>query len=117
MIDLDSKDFTYTNVNIMRIRRMIRKSEFHCHEFTPEEIVKIAVDILRIMVEIPFGNGKQDDLEWQLFFQWDKSRDGINTLMHYLLQNAESRNNLFNEILENGDKEDLINMVKTLCDD
>ena len=115
---MDSQDFTYTNVNIMRIKRMIRNSDFYCHEFTSEEIVQIAVDILRIMVEIPFGNGcKKDDLEWQMLFNWHKSRDGIHTLMIHLLQNGKSRNNLFNEVLDNGNKDDLIKMVRILCAD
>ena len=118
MNDLDSKDFTYTNANIMRIKRMIRRSDFYCHDFTSEEIVQIAVDILRIMVEIPFGNGnKRDDLEWQMFFNWDKSRDGINTLMIHLLHTGKSRNQLFNEVLDNGDKKDLLKMINILCDD
>ena len=112
---LNNDDFTYTNVNIMRIKKMIRNSEFYCHDFKSEEIVMIAVDILRIMVEIPYGNGrKKDDLEWDMLFNWDKSRDGIHTLMIHLLQNGESRNNLFNEVLNNGDKEELISMVRAL---
>lgn len=107
MIDLNSTDYTYANLTIANIKRLISESEFHDKDYAPNEIINIALDILRIMCEIPFGDGTENEFEWDMFFKAGKTRDGILSLMAYLYRNSSAKNQLLNEILTASNKEDL----------
>lgn len=107
MVDINSKEYTYANLNIIAIKRLIGKSELNDKEFSPSEIINIALDILRIMCEISYEDGIVDEYEWELFFKCGKSRDGILTLMSYLYRNGKGKNAILNEIFEKGDEADI----------
>ena len=112
MADLNSKDYTYGNLLIKRIKRMIDKSEMGHKDFTDSEIILIGLNIFRIMAEIPFGDGSEDVHEWQLFFDAQKSEKNFMQFIHHLERIALVKNTLLNEILERTDLEDLEEFIK-----
>ena len=112
MIDLNSKDYTYANLNILQIKRLIEQSEFNDKEYSSNELINIGLDILRIMCEIPFGDGNENEFEWDLFFKAGKTREGIITLMGYLYRKSTAKNQLLNEILSTTNNEDLKELLE-----
>ena len=112
MADLNSKDYTYGNLLIKNIKRMIDKSEEGHKDFTDSDIILIGLNILRIMAELPFGNGNEDVHEWQLFFDAQKSEFNFMKFIHHLERIALVKNTLLNEILERNDLEDLEEFIK-----
>lgn len=112
MIDINSKEYTYANLNIIAIKRLISKSEFNNRDFSQSDIINIALDILRIMCEIPYSEGDVNEYEWELFFNSGKSRDGINTLMSYLYRNGKGKNSLLNEIFDIAEEKDIKQLLK-----
>ena len=107
MVDINSKEYTYANLNIITIKRLIGKCELNNREFSTSEIINVALDILRIMCEISYEDGEVNDYEWELFFKCGKSRDGIFTLISYLYRNGKGKNAILNEIYEKVEEEDI----------
>jgi len=112
MNDLQSKDYTYSNLLIKRIKRMIDKSDINHRDFSESEIVCIALNVLRIMTEIPFGNGNEDVREWELFFNAQKSYEDFMFFIHHLERMSMVKNTLLNEIIERTDIEDLEELIR-----
>ena len=112
MNDLESKEYTYSNLLIKRIKRMIDKCEIEHRDFSESEIVCIALNILRIMAEIPFGDGTEDAHEWQYFFDAQKSEGGFMHFIHHLERMSMVKNTLLNEIIERTDIEDLEQLIR-----
>lgn len=110
--DLESKEYTYSNLLIKRIKRMIDKCEIDHRDFSESEIVCIALNVLRIMTEIPFGDGTEDVHEWQLFFDAQKSYKEFMHFIHHLERMSMVKNTLLNEIIERTDIEDLEQLIR-----
>lgn len=119
-INLNSKDYTYANLNILTIKRLLEQSEYNTKDFAPNEIINIALDILRIMCEIPFcvhNNNQHDEYEWELFFNAQRTNDGIIKLMTYLFRNAEGKNMILNEVFNSLTVEDMEKYIRTINDE
>ncbi len=112
MNDLESKEYTYSNLLIKRIKRMIDKCEIDHRDFSESEIVCIALNVLRIMAEIPFGDGNEDVHEWQLFFDAQKSYKEFMHFIHHLERMSMVKNTLLNEIIERTNIEDLQQLIR-----
>ena len=117
MTDINSKDYTYANLLIMNIKRMIDESEIEHRDFSDAEIVMIALNILRIMSEMIYGNGTEDFREWELFFNAHKSEKEFQFLLHHLERMSLVKNELLNEIMTQTETEDLEKFIKTFKGD
>ena len=114
-MDLESRDYTFAKLLILRIKRMIDKCEVEHRDFSESEIVLIALNILRIMCELPYGNGNEDVREWDLFFRAQKSEEDLQFFLHHLERMGLVKNTLLNEILdmtETGDLEKFFKEVR-----
>lgn len=119
-INLNSKDYTYANLNILTIKRLLEQSEYNTRDFAANEIINIALDILRIMCEIPFAvydNKQYDEYEWELFFNAEKTGDGVIRLMTYLFRNAEGKNLILNEVFNSLTVEDMEKYIRIINDE
>ena len=112
MIEKDSMDLTYANLLIKRIRRMIDGSEFEHKDFTDEDLMTIALNVLRIMTEFIFGDGTEDVHEWQYFFDAQKSEKNFMFFLHHLERMSLVKNELLNEIMTKSETEDLEKLIK-----
>ena len=81
-------------------------------DYNESDIVGIALGILRIMTEIPFGDGTEDVHEWQLFFDAQKSYPSFMQFIHHLERMSMVKNTLLNEIIERTDIEDLESLIR-----
>ena len=112
MIEKDSNDLTYANLLIKRIRRMIDESTIEHREFSDSELMTIALNILRIMSEIFFGDGTEDAHEWQYFFDAQKSERNFMFFIYHLERMSLVKNELLNEIMTKSETEDLEKLIK-----
>ncbi len=111
-MDLESKDYTYAKLLILRIKRMIDKSSIEHRDFSESEIVVLGLNILRIMAELPFGDGTEDEHDWEYFFQAQKSEHSFMHFLHHLERMSLVKNTLLNEIIERTDIDDLEQLIR-----
>lgn len=114
-MDLKEKDYTYSNLAILQIKRLIDLTMIEHRDYSDAEIVNIALDILRIMCEISCGAIYFDEgteRTWDLFFDAQKTENGLLFLMQHLYRQSSVKNQLLNEILESTKGEDLEKLLK-----
>ena len=111
-MDYNSKDFTYANLLIIRIKRMLGSYEKPHKDFSDSEIVYLALGILRIMTEIPFGKGNDETYDWDLFFKAQKSRDDFIYFLDYLKRTSFGKNQTLNDAIEKLETEDIEEFIK-----
>lgn len=117
MIDLNDKDFTYTNLVLLQIRRILGEM-LYPQNLTDADLINIALEIMRILMEISAGVSHVSDAnekEWDLFFQAEKNEKDLTFFIHDLYVNSSVKNTLLNELLEgekNADLEELIKQYK-----
>ena len=117
MENLKNEEYSYANLVILQIRRMIDLTMIEHREYTDAEIVNIALDILRIMTEISCGTMYFDEgteRTWDLFFDAQKTEKGLLFLMADLYRHSKVKNQLINEILKSTKGEDLEKLIKEL---
>ena len=112
MENLKNKEYTLSNLLIIRIQRLMDEYEKPHKEYNDAELVGIALNILRIMLEIPFGDGSEDPREWDYFFKAIKSRDDLIFFLYHLHQMGLVKNQLLNEIIGQNRTEDLEKLIK-----
>ena len=117
MMDLESKDYTLAKLLILRIKRMIDKCEVDHRDFSESEIVRLALNTLRIMCEIYYGNGKEDPHEWDFFFRALKSERDFQLYLHHEERMSLVKNTLLNEIIDMTDAGDLEEFFKSARED
>lgn len=117
MINLESDDYSYSNVLIMRIKEMIDKSDYSHNDCTESGIINIALNIMRIMCEIPLGNGEEDEREWELFFKAQKTERDLIFLFYHLDRMSLVKNELLNEVIKTTNKEDLERLINKIKGD
>ena len=117
MMDLESKDYTLAKLLILRIKRMIDKCEVDYRDFSESEIVRLALNTLRIMCEIYYGNGKEDPHEWDFFFRALKSERDFQLYLHHEERMSLVKNTLLNEIIDMTDAGDLEEFFKSARED
>ena len=117
MMDLESKDYTLAKLLILRIKRMIDKCEMDHRDFSESEIVRLALNTLRIMCEIYYGNGKEDPHEWDFFFRALKSERDFQLYLHHEERMSLVKNTLLNEIIDMTDAGDLEEFFKSARED
>ena len=116
-MDLKDKEYAYANLVILQIKRMLDNTMKEHRDFSNWEIINIALDILRIMSEISCGTAYFDEgteRQWELFFDAQKSEDGLLFLMQDLYRHSKVKNLLLNEILQTTKGEDLEELLKEL---
>ena len=112
MNDLNSNEYTYANLTVKMIQRMMDRYERPHKDYNESDIVGIALGILRIMTEIPFGDGTEDAHEWELFFDAQKSRDALMFFIYHLYQMQTVKNQLLNDVISRTDIEDLESLIR-----
>ena len=113
-MDLNEKEFTYSNLVILQIRRMLGNM-LYTQEMKDSEIVNIALDVLRILMEISTGVchiTEDNEREWDLFFQAEKSEKDLTFFIHELYMQSKVKNTLLNDVLEGNETEDLKKLIK-----
>lgn len=116
-MDLESKEYTLAKLLILRIKRMIDKCEVDHRDFSESEIVRLALNTLRIMCEIYYGNGKEDPHEWDFFFRALKSERDFQLYLHHEERMSLVKNTLLNEIIDMTDAGDLEEFFKSARED
>ena len=116
MMDLESRDYTFAKLLIVRIKRMIDKCEVEHKDFTESDIVLLGLNILRIMCEIFYGNGKEDPHDWDYFFRALKSERDFQLFLHHLERMGLVKNVLLNEIIDLTDIGDLEKFFQDIRD-
>ena len=116
-MDLESKEYTLAKLLILRIKRMIDKCETDHRDFSESEIVRLALNTLRIMCEIYYGNGKEDPHEWDFFFRALKSERDFQLYLHHEERMSLVKNTLLNEIIDMTDAGDLEEFFKSARED
>ena len=109
---LKDKEYTLSNLLIIKIQRLMDEYEKPHKEYSESEIVRIALSILKIMLEIPFGDGSEDPREWDYFFKAIKSRDDLIFFLYHLHQMGLVKNQLLNEVIGQNRTEDLEKLIK-----
>ena len=112
MENLKDKEYTLSNLLIIRIQRLMDEYEKPHKEYSDAEIVRIALNVLRIMLEIPFGDGSEDAREWEYFFKAIESRDALIFFIYHLHQMGLVKNQLLNEVIGQNKMEDLEKLIK-----
>lgn len=114
MIDLNDKDFTYSNLVILQIRRILGNM-LYTQELSDADLINIALDVLRILMEISSGVAHMTDeieREWDLYFQAEKNEKDLTFFIHDLYVKSSVKNKLLNDILEGNETEDLKELIK-----
>lgn len=106
-MDLESKEYTFAKLLILRIKRMIDKCEVEHRDFSESEIVLLALNTLRIISEIHYGNGNEDEHEWDYFFRALKSERDFQMYLHHQERMGLVKNTLLNEIIDMTETGDL----------
>ena len=115
-MDLQSREYTFAKLLIVRIKRMIDQCKVEHRDFSESEIVLMGLNILRIMCEIYYGNGKEDPHDWQYFFDAQKSERNFQLFLHHLERMGLVKNTLLNEIIDLTDMEDLEKFFQDIRD-
>ena len=110
-MDLNDKDFTYANLQIVQIRRLLDNMLYY-QEMKDSQIVNIGLDILRIICEISSGLEGVSEREWDLFFQAQKDEKSLTFFIHDLYMKSTVKNELLNEVLKTTRIEDLEKFIK-----
>lgn len=117
MIDMESPDYTWANLLVMYIKRLIDKTNIEHRDFSESEIVLLGLNILRIMCEIHYGDGTEDAQEWQYFFQAQKTDKDFQFFLYHLERMGLVKNTLLNEIINMTETEDIENFLKKVRGD
>ena len=112
MENLNDKEYTYANLTIKRIQRMMMDDDKPLKDYSESDLVGIGLGILRIMTEIFFGDGTEDSHEWDLFFKSYKSKKDFIFFIYHLHQMQTVKNTLLNEVIQRTDLEDLEKFIK-----
>jgi len=116
-MDLNDKEYSYANLVILQIKRMLDNTNKEHHDFSNWDIINIALDILRIMTEISCGTMYFDEgteRQWNLFFDAQKTEDGLMFFITDLYRHSKVKNQLLNEVLNTTKGEDLEELIKEL---
>ena len=114
-MDLKEKESSYANLVILQIKRNLDNTMIKHKDYSNWEIINIALDILRIMSEISYGAKYYDEgteKQWQLFFDAQKTENGLLFLMQDLYRQSTVKNKLINEILNTTEGKDLMKLLK-----
>lgn len=113
-MDLTEKEYTYANLVLLQIRRNLA-AMLHHHSYSDAEIINIALDIMRILMEISSGVmhiTEENEREWDLFFQAQKDEKDFQFFIHDLYMNSNVKNRLLNEVISSNKTEDLEKLIK-----
>ena len=113
-MDLKDKDFTYANLQILQIRRILDYMLYN-QKLSDADIINIALNIRRIMMEISSGVchfSDDNEREWDLFFDAEKDEKGLTFFIHDLYMKSDVKNTLLNEVLEGNETDDLKKLIK-----
>ena len=91
---------------------MLEEMDIYHEDLTDAQIVSIALDIMRILCEIPYG--KSEDQESELFFNAYKSDTKLLMLIRMLYVDSAAKNTLLNEIMKKSKGKDLEKLIKEL---
>ena len=113
-MDLTEKEYTYANLVLLQIRRDLN-AMLHHFDYSDSELVNIALDIMRILIDISSGvmhTTEENEREWDLFFQAQKDEKDFKFLIHDLYMKSKVKNELLNEVINNNKTEDLEKLIK-----
>lgn len=113
-MDMNEKDFTYANLQILHIKRML-DNMLNVQDYSDAELVNIGLEILRILCDISSGVihfSDDDEREWDLFYDAQKSEKGFLFFIHDLYIKCHVKNELINDLLERNGTEELMKLIK-----
>lgn len=119
MMDLNDKNFTYSNLVLLQIRRML-DDMLYTQDLKDYDILNIALSIMRILMEISSGISHDSDdseREWDLFIDAQQSEKGFLFFIHDLYIKSSVKTTLLNEVLEGKGTEDIEKLIKQIKED
>lgn len=116
MMDLNDNKYTYANLQILQIRRMMDYM-LNPQDYEDCDLVNIGLDLLRILIEISAGVchvTEDNEREWDLFHDAQKGEKECLFFIHDLYIKSHVKNQLLNEIISENKTEDLEKLIREI---
>ena len=111
MIDLNELDSAYAYIQIANIRKDLNDMLIDSEGYKDSEIVNIALDIMRILIEISSGTIQYDESEWESFLQAQKDEKDLIGFIHDLKTGSKIKNQLLDGISNAKSKNEIYEII------
>jgi len=113
-MDLNNEKYTYANLVILEIKRILDNINIDHRDYSDADIVNIALGVLRILCEISTESQIMENKQMKLFFNAEKDKKKLLLLFMDLYHDSNYKNKMLNEIMMASDKEDLETILKKI---